>query len=242
MLLNQFLKTYNEDNGWFGPEQNENGYLVMMKPKKNPTVKNPNIRRHFELFICDYCKQNAIRQKRKYTAKYIEAKLCSRYSKCYNKHLTIGTVEGKKSYSKKTSRKNPVINSNGYVSWTEYELDKSGYRIKHKSGKGNRRIETFEHRVVVEEHIGRKLEPDECIHHINFNKLNNNIDNLWICNRKTHNKAHASVNKLIDILLSMHIIKFNRNKGKYELDIQGLQCFNTMNTYITKQQTERKIT
>mgnify|MGYP003110903551 CR=1 FL=1 len=231
MLLDEFFKTY-EYNGWIGPEEDKNSLLVMCRPAKNPTVKRPNEIRRFEFFNCDYCEQNAIRQIRKDRSKYVKAKVCSRYSKCYSKHLTIATVKGKKYQGISTSREKPVINKNGYVSWTEYKLDDSGHRIKHKSGNGNVRIETFEHRVVMEEYLGRKLAKNEQVHHINCNKTDNHIDNLWICNRQTHLKAHASVNKLIGSLLELHIIRFNRKTGKYGLDIMGIQCLNTMKPYI----------
>ena len=218
MLLNQFLNTYSEDNKWYGADEDSNGYLVMCRRRKNPTVKSPNEIRRFELFNCDYCGQNAIRQVRKDRSKYIKAKVCCRYSKCYSKHVTLSTIEGKKRQGGGSCRKNPVINRNGYLSWTEYELDESGHRIKHKSGNGNIRIETFEHRVTMEEYRGRKLISDEHVHHIDLNKLNNNIDNLWLCNRQTHLKAHRSINKLISSLIEGHIIKFNKKAGEYELN------------------------
>ena len=35
-----------------------------------------------------------------------------------------------------------------------------------------------EHRLIMEKHIGRYLKPEESIHHIDENTLNNNINNL----------------------------------------------------------------
>lgn len=45
-----------------------------------------------------------------------------------------------------------------------------------------------EHRFLMEEYIGRKLTPEETVHHDDFNKLNNKITNLTLFPR---NKDHA---------------------------------------------------
>lgn len=46
------------------------------------------------------------------------------------------------------------------------------------------------HRIIMEEHIGRKLLPTEIVHHINNDKLDNRIENLQIVSRSEHNKIH----------------------------------------------------
>lgn len=50
------------------------------------------------------------------------------------------------------------------------------------------------HRIIMENNIGRKLLTKEIVHHIDGNKLNNNIDNLQILTREEHNKIHFSIN------------------------------------------------
>lgn len=42
----------------------------------------------------------------------------------------------------------------------------------------------------MEQYLGRKLRPDEIVHHIDGNKLNNNIENLKIMTRGEHSKLH----------------------------------------------------
>lgn len=48
----------------------------------------------------------------------------------------------------------------------------------------------FEHRKLMENHLGRKLTPDEIIHHINGNKADNRIENLIITTKSKHTTYH----------------------------------------------------
>jgi len=50
----------------------------------------------------------------------------------------------------------------------------------------------YEHRLMIEKEIGRILEDWETVHHINENKIDNRLVNLFLCSRSQHNKAHAA--------------------------------------------------
>lgn len=54
-----------------------------------------------------------------------------------------------------------------------YAID-SSHPLANKSGK------IYEHIYVMCNHIGRKLNPDECVHHIDRNKENNSLSNLQL--------------------------------------------------------------
>ena len=65
-------------------------------------------------------------------------------------------------------------------------INSSGYRLVAVGGK-----QKYEHRVVMEKYLGRKLHTSEVVHHIDGNKQNNNIENLTVTNNPEHSKLHS---------------------------------------------------
>lgn len=49
----------------------------------------------------------------------------------------------------------------------------------------------LEHRIVMENYLGRLLDKNEVVHHKDGNKKNNNIDNLEIMSQKEHASLHG---------------------------------------------------
>ncbi|KLN96228.1 hypothetical protein VK86_11345 [Moellerella wisconsensis] len=50
------------------------------------------------------------------------------------------------------------------------------------------------HVVIMEKIIGRKLIPNECVHHIDRNRSNNSPENLQLMTRESHARHHALEN------------------------------------------------
>lgn len=49
-----------------------------------------------------------------------------------------------------------------------------------------------EHRLIMQEHIGCELTPDEIVHHINEDKTDNRIENLMIMTLAEHSSLHST--------------------------------------------------
>lgn len=80
-----------------------------------------------------------------------------------------GTVEPSQ---KAINRFQPVILKTGYI-----RINIEGKRV-------------HQHKYVMEQFIGRKLKPDECVHHINKITTDNRIENLQLMTMSEHSKFH----------------------------------------------------
>lgn len=103
------------------------------------------------------------------------------YSVLNKNKIEIRENSYKSYYKNRIPRKEiPTIKENGYYAY----------------GNGK-----YEHRLIYEEYIGRKLSKEECVHHIDFNKENNDINNLFLFpNNESHLCYHGFllVNGYID--------------------------------------------
>lgn len=61
----------------------------------------------------------------------------------------------------------------------------------------------YEHRLVMEQMIGRYLEPEEQVHHVDEDRTNNSPSNLKLCpSQKDHSLEHSySDDFLLDMLI-----------------------------------------
>jgi len=72
----------------------------------------------------------------------------------------------------------------------------------------------FKHILEMEKHIGRMPKKTEPIHHIDLDRTNYHISNLYLSKTPSHHQAiHSQLNKVIAQLIQKGILKFK--DGKY---------------------------
>lgn len=99
------------------------------------------------------------------------------------------------------------INHHGYVEVYLGKTDPSGLR-KDKY--------YLQHRLVVEAAMDRKLTDGEIVHHIDGDKTNNKLENLYVCSSlSAHRDIHNSLESLAFHLHALGIIEFIN--GEYRL-------------------------
>jgi hypothetical protein len=80
------------------------------------------------------------------------------------------------------------------------------------------RVTIFKHRWIMEQIVGKEALIGMHVHHIDMNKLNNDISNLWLCTPKKHMSAHHSFNECCVEGFKRPIqFDFNKETGKYYL-------------------------
>jgi hypothetical protein len=107
------------------------------------------------------------------------------------------------------------------------------YHPRKKDRKGGNYI--FEHILVVEKNIGRFLEKHEIVHHIDKDKQNNSIENLYLFSGKDnkesaqmHNAAHESLEQITIELYKSGLVEFK--DGIYHITKNLKQILATQNS------------
>lgn len=121
--------------------------------------------------------------------------------------------------------KRPQFSKENSSRWNGGEyISSDGYRMIKCEGEyhpSGRQKYKKEHVLVMEKFLGRELKTQkggsgESVHHIDGNKLNNNIDNLILCNgSEDHRNLHANLEKIAYELVRNEIIGFDSTNRTY---------------------------
>lgn len=70
----------------------------------------------------------------------------------------------------------------------DYYNKASGYEVRFDP---KRKYVVTKHQLILEKKLGRRLRPNELVHHIDGNRGNSKMNNLKVVTKSQHNKAHG---------------------------------------------------
>jgi len=107
-------------------------------------------------------------------------------------------------YAKNTNNKKQ-FSSDGYVRLPVTQANKHLTNIRSSGTE-------MEHRLVVAASIGRPLERNEWVHHINRDTADNRLSNLLLVDRDIHKRIHISMDKVIEELFKEGVVALSEDK------------------------------
>ena len=92
------------------------------------------------------------------------------------------------------ARTNCFCSRECHIAWRtgRYLVDDSELKRRYRTGKRNGKY-VSEHGLVAQQILGRPLLPDEVVHHLDGNGLNNDPSNLVVLNRGAHTVEHLKL-------------------------------------------------
>jgi hypothetical protein len=120
-----------------------------------------------------------------------KGKYCSK--KCSNKVTLI--KKGQRISPATEIKKGQKLRFKGF-SFTKARKNSGVYKLIYKPEHpfSTKKKTVREHRLVMESYLGRYLKPNEIVHHINGNTLDNRIENLMVMDKMEHDRMNVKLN------------------------------------------------
>lgn len=120
---------------------------------------------------------------------YLEDKVCPSCGESFSRgNMKASDYREKKFCSKECYHKHNTGENHWY--W------KGGIKTRPDGYVRESKTDRYIHRIVMEQHLGRPLKPEEQVHHIDDDPSNNSIENLRLyASNSEHRKYEASIAK-----------------------------------------------
>lgn len=169
---------------------------------------------------CDRCGkkstqrwQDITKARRKHNTDLDYCPLCSMKEYCLGDKNPAKQLENRQKISLATRGKSKTFKEGTNPRVLKRKITSGGYILIWDEKK---RIYVQEHRVVMSKFLKRELHKGESIHHINGNKTDNDITNLYLCqNEREHQRLHQQLQQVSLDLVRRGIVAFGQASKQY---------------------------